>query len=154
MLEAKDPDQPELEPPRSDAYYATLADHGIEVDPDLVVVGDWGGEQGAQGMSRLLSLREPPTAVYAHSDEVALGAIRTIPRAGLDIPRDLSVVGTDDHPLAALTDLTTVRQPAHQQGVRAAEMLVGLLRNDPDIDEQVTLPTELVVRGSTAPPRR
>ena len=81
-------------------------------------------------MSRLLSLRHPPTAVYAHSDEVALGAVRTIRRAGLEIPRDISVVGIDDHPLAALTDLTTVRQPAFEQGVRAAEMLLGLLAGD------------------------
>lgn len=153
MLEARDPDQPDLKPPRSDAYYAALAENGIEIDPELVVVGDWGGEQGAQGMSRLLSLRHPPTAVYAHSDEVALGAMRTIRRAGLDVPRDISLVGIDDHPLAALTDLTTVRQPAFEQGVRAAELLVGLLREDPGTDTSVTLPTELVVRASTAPPR-
>ncbi|MBI4944613.1 MAG: LacI family DNA-binding transcriptional regulator [Actinobacteria bacterium] len=153
MLEARDPDQPDLDPPRSDAYVEALRENGIEVDPELVVVGDWGGEQGAQGMSRLLSLRTPPTAVYAHSDEVALGAVRTIRRAGLDVPRDISVIGIDDHPLAALTDLTTVRQPAHEQGRRAAEMLIGLLRGDPGVDESVTLPTELVVRGSTAPPR-
>lgn len=153
MLEAKDPDQPDLKPPRSDAYHAALLDHGIDPDPDLVVVGDWGGEQGAQSMSRLLSLRHPPTAVYAHSDEVALGAIRTIRRAGLDIPRDISVIGIDDHPLAVLTDLTTIRQPAYQQGIRAAEMLIALLRGDPGTDESVTLPTELVVRRSTAPPR-
>ena len=153
MLEAKDPDQPGLEPPRSDAYYAALAENGIDVDPDLVVTSDWGGEEGAQSMSRLLSLRHPPTAVYAHSDEVALGAMRTIRRAGLDVPRDISVVGIDDHPLAALTDLTTVRQPAYEQGVRAAEMLVALLNEDPDVDLSVTLPTELVVRATTAPPR-
>ena len=153
MLEARDPDQPDLKPPRSDAYHRALADHGIEPDPDLVVVSDWGGEQGAQAMSRLLGLRHPPTAVYAHSDEVALGALRTIRRAGLDVPGDLSVVGIDDHPLAALTDLTTVRQSAYEQGVKAAEMLIGLLREDPDIELSVTLPTELVVRRSTAPPR-
>ena len=153
MLEAKDPDQPGLEPPRSDAYYAALAENGIDVDPGLVVTSDWGGEEGAQSMSRLLSLRHPPTAVYAHSDEVALGAMRTIRRAGLDVPRDISVVGIDDHPLAALTDLTTVRQPAYEQGVRAAEMLVALLNEDPDVDLSVTLPTELVVRATTAPPR-
>lgn len=153
MLEARDPDQPDLKPPRSDAYYDTLAENGIDVDPDLVVVNDWGGEQGASGMSRLLSLRHPPTAVYAHSDEVALGALRTIRRAGLTVARDISVVGIDDHPLAALTDLTTVRQPAYAQGFRAAQMLIGLLRNDPDVEQSVTLPTELVVRHTTAPPR-
>jgi DNA-binding LacI/PurR family transcriptional regulator len=154
MLEARDPDQPDLKPPRSAAYYSALEDHDIPIESDLVVVSDWGGEQGAQSMGRLLSRRDPPTAVYAHSDEVALGAIRTIRRAGLDVPRDISVIGIDDHPLAALTDLTTVRQPAYEQGVRAAHMLIGLLQDDADVEQAVTLPTELIVRGSTAPPTR
>lgn len=153
MLQADDPDQPRLDPPRSRAYSDALAAHGLEVDPSLVVSGDWGGEQGAQSMARLLSLPSPPTAVFAHSDEVALGAIRTIRRAGLDVPGDISVVGIDDHPLAALTDLTTVRQPTREQGRRGAEMLLSLLRGEPDVDTRITLPTELVVRGSTAPPR-
>jgi DNA-binding LacI/PurR family transcriptional regulator len=154
MLEARDPDQPDLEQPRSEAYYAALTEHGLRHEPDLVVTSDWGGEQGAQGMGRLLSRADPPTAVYAHSDEVALGAIRTIRRTGLTVPRDISVIGIDDHPLAALTDLTTVRQPAREQGVRAAQMLVGLLRGDPDVEQSITLETELVVRASTAPPPR
>ena len=71
---------------------------------------------------------KPPTAVYAHSDEVALGAFRTLRRAGLRVPEDISVIGIDDHPLAELTDLTTVRQPVHQQGARAAEIVLGLLQ--------------------------
>ncbi len=154
MLEAKDPDQPTLEPPRSRAYYAALEDHGIPVDPALVVTSDWGGEQGAQSMARLISRAEPPTAVYAHSDEVALGALRTIRRAGLSVPRDISIVGIDDHPLAALCDLTTVRQPTREQGVRAAQMLIGLLAGEQDVDQSITLETELVVRASTAPPGR
>ena len=104
-------------------------------------------------MATLLSLRSPPTAVYAHSDEVALGALRTLRRAGLRVPEDMSIVGIDDHPLAALTDLTTVRQPVQLQGRLTAEMLLGLLRGD-DVDVAVEVPTELVVRASTAPPRR
>jgi DNA-binding LacI/PurR family transcriptional regulator len=152
MLEAADPDQPTLIPPRSDAYYDAMAEHGIDVDPLLVVRNDWGGEQGARSMGRLLSLRQPPTAVYAHSDEVALGAIRTLRRAGLRIPQDMSVIGIDDHPLAELTDLTTVRQDPRQQGIRTAEMLIGLLQGRADVDQATTLPTELIIRGSTAPP--
>jgi DNA-binding LacI/PurR family transcriptional regulator len=154
MLEARDPDQPHLKPPRSMAYYTALQEHGLPLDPDLVVTSDWGGEQGAQSMGQLLSRSDPPTAVFAHSDEVALGALRTIRRAGLEVPRDISVIGIDDHPLAALTDLTTVRQPARQQGFLAAEKLLALLRGDNDVDLHVTLPTELVVRASTAPPAR
>lgn len=151
MLEAVDPDQPNLRSGRTAAYHAALADGGIAVEPDLITSSDWGGEEGAQSMSRLLSLRKPPTAVFAHSDEVALGAIRTIRRAGLRIPQDISVVGIDDHPLAALTDLTTVRQPAYEQGTLAAGMLLALLRSE-EVDRAVTMPTELVIRGTTAPP--
>ena len=103
-------------------------------------------------MSQLLSLREPPTAVYAHSDEVAVGAMRTLRRAGLRIPEDISVIGIDDHPLAELTDLTTVSQPVRQQGLLAGQMVLGLLQGD-DIERAVTMPTRLVIRQSTAPPR-
>ena len=151
MLEAVDPDQPNFRSGRTAAYYAALADGGIAVEPDLITSSDWGGEQGAQSMSRLLSLRKPPTAVFAHSDEVALGAIRSIRRAGLRIPQDISIIGIDDHPLAALTDLTTVRQPAYEQGTLAADMLLALLRGE-ETDRAVTVPTELVIRSTTAPP--
>ncbi len=81
MLEARDPDQPTLVPPRSRAFHEALAERGITVDSSLVVTSDWGGEQGAQAMAQLISLPDPPTAVFAHSDEVALGAMRTIRRA-------------------------------------------------------------------------
>ena len=111
-----------------------------------------GFEISAEAMSQLLSLREPPTAVYAHSDEVALGAIRTLRRAGLRIPEDISVIGIDDHPLAELTDLTTVSQPVRQQGLLAGQMLLGLLQGD-NVERAVTMPTRLVIRQSTAPPR-
>jgi LacI family repressor for deo operon, udp, cdd, tsx, nupC, and nupG len=153
MLEANDPDQPPLISGRTTSYYAALTDAGIPVDPQLVEASDWGGENGAESMAKLLSLREPPTAVYAHSDEVALGAMRTIRRAGLRIPEDISVIGIDDHPLAALTDLTTVRQPVIDQGAHAAKILLELLRGNEDLDQAVTVPTQLVIRRTTAPPR-
>ena len=114
---------------------------------------DWGGSAGADAMARLLSLRRPPTAVYAHSDEVALGAIRTVRRAGLRVPEDVSVIGIDDHPVADLTDLTTVHQPVRRQGELAARMLLSLLE-DQEVDRAVTVPTHLVPRRSTAPPQR
>jgi len=103
-------------------------------------------------MGELLGLREPPTAVYAHSDEVALGAIRTLRRAGIRIPEDVSVIGIDNHPLAELTDLTTVSQPVRQQGVLAGQMVLGLLQGE-DVERAVTMPTRLIIRRSTAPPR-
>jgi DNA-binding LacI/PurR family transcriptional regulator len=146
MIAAVDPDQPDdvQSSGRSNAYYAALRDAGITVD--------WGGGQGADAMANLLSQPEPPTAVYAYSDEVALGAIRTLRRAGLRIPDDLSVIGIDDYPVAELTDLTTVRQPVREQGELAGRMLLSILSVE-EAERDVVVPTQLVIRGSTAPPR-
>ncbi|MEU5547058.1 LacI family DNA-binding transcriptional regulator [Streptomyces sioyaensis] len=154
MIAAVDPDQPgELAPQgRANAYYAALREAGIPVDDRLVATVDWGGREGADAMARLLSQPEPPTAVYAHSDEVALGAVRTLRRAGLRIPEDISVIGIDDHPLADLTDLTTVHQPVREQGELAGRMLLKILRGE-ESEHGVVVPTQLVIRGSTARPR-
>jgi LacI family repressor for deo operon, udp, cdd, tsx, nupC, and nupG len=154
MIGAVDPTEPAYPATtgRFEAYHTALRDAGIPLEHELVVTTDWGGEQGAAAMERLLSVREPPTAVYAHSDEVAVGAMRTLRRAGLRVPDDISIIGIDDHPLAELTDLSTVRQPVREQGVLAGQMLLGLLRGD-DVEQAVTMPTRLVIRGSTAPPK-
>ncbi|MBT2597208.1 LacI family DNA-binding transcriptional regulator [Arthrobacter sp. ISL-72] len=152
MLEAVDPDQPHLVSRRSPAYYEALTEHGIQIDPALVLSGPWGGEQGATMMSRLLSIPKPPTAVFAHFDEVAAGAMRTLRRAGLQPGRNISLIGIDDHPIAELTDLTTIRQKPFEQGVEAARMLLKLLRGEQVENQAVAMPTELVIRGSTAPP--
>jgi LacI family transcriptional regulator, repressor for deo operon, udp, cdd, tsx, nupC, and nupG len=154
MIAAIDPDEsrwPAIRS-RSNAYYSALRDAGIAADPSLVVTVDWGGQQGADAMGQLLGLREPPTAVYAHSDEMALGAVRTLRRAGLRIPEDISVIGIDGHPLAELTDLTTVSQPVRQQGQLAGQMVLRLLQGE-NVEQAITVPTRLVIRRSTAPPR-
>ena len=154
MIATFDPAQPgwPLNPGRARAYYAAHAEAGLPVEEELVVTAPWGGVDGADAMARLLSLREPPTAVYVHSDEVALGALRTLRRSGLRVPDDISVVGIDDHPLAELMDLTTVAQPVREQGRMAGRMVLSLLAGD-TVEHGVTVPTRLVVRGSTAPPR-
>lgn len=154
VIAAVDPDQPDEVQfsGRSNAYYAALRGAGIPVGERLVVTVDWGGDQGADAMANLLSQPEPPTAVYAHSDEVTLGAIRTLRRGGLRIPDDLSVIGIDDYPVAELTDLTTVRQPVREQGELAGRMLLSILSGE-EIERDVVVPTQLVIRGSTAPPR-
>ncbi|GAA1859432.1 MULTISPECIES: LacI family DNA-binding transcriptional regulator [Pseudonocardia] len=145
-----DPGQPEG---RAAAYRAALADAGVEHDPALTVSVPWSPEGGARAMGELLGLSDPPTAVYAHTDEVALGAVGTLRRAGLAVPGDVSVIGIDDHPLAALTDLSTVAQPAAEQGAVAARMALATLAGEP-VEPLATLPTRLVIRGSTAPPAR
>ncbi|MFC6713704.1 LacI family DNA-binding transcriptional regulator [Branchiibius cervicis] len=152
MIEAVDPEQPVQPRGRSMAFYDTMAEADIPVEQDLVVSTPWGPEQGAEAMATLLSLPNPPTAVYAHSDEVAFGALRTIRRSGLFVPEDISIVSIDDHPMAALTDLTTVHQPVREQGIAAARNVLTLLNGDRP-DQATTLPTQLIVRHSTAPPR-
>ncbi len=153
MIAAYDPEQRGEHPAgRSSAYFAALADAGLAVDDDLVLTVAWGVDEGAEAMGTLLGRSSPPTAVYAHSDEVALGAVRTLRRVGLRVPGDVSVIGIDDHPLAALTDLSTVGQRAGEQGAIAGRMVVAGLRGD-GFDPSVLVPTRLVVRGSTGPPR-
>ncbi len=110
-------------------------------------------------MDGILDAGDPPTAVYAHSDELALGVMRTLHRRGLQIPDDVSVVGIDDHPHAELVDLTTVRQPVREQGAIAARLVLDELdgTDTASVDADggsaaVTVHTTLVVRATTSSP--
>lgn len=153
MIEAVDLDQPTEPSGRSSAYEEAFREAGINLDPELAVSSPWGGEEGAEAMDALLSLKTPPTAVYAHSDEVAIGAMRSIRRAGLRIPEDISIIGIDDHPMARLMDLTTVKQSVHSQGEMAAHMVLTLLEGKSLPEREVTVSTQLIMRATTAPPR-
>jgi LacI family transcriptional regulator, repressor for deo operon, udp, cdd, tsx, nupC, and nupG len=137
---------------RAIGFVSAMADSGLDVPPGLMVTVPWGAEGGAMAMEQLLSMREPPTAVFAYSDEVAMGAMRTLRRAHVPIPERISIVGVDDHPLAELNDLTTVHQPVEEQGEIAARMVLDLLHGRPVTDSHRCVGTYLVVRNSTAPP--
>ncbi len=104
--------------------------------------------EGVRALTALLP--ERPTAVLAMSDELALGIVQGAVEAGLSLPRDLTVTGFDDTGAAARAALTTVRQPLRDKGVRAGEQLLAVLAGEEPAPE--TLPTELVVRASSAPP--
>ena len=121
-------------------------------DPTVVTV-PWGIDGGAHGMEVLLSGPRLPTAVFCHSDEIALGALRTLRKSGIAVPQQISVIGVDDHPSAELSELTTVAQPVREQGRIAARRVLGELDEDTAAAPgATTLPTRLVIRGSTAPP--
>lgn len=109
-------------------------------------------DAGDAAAGELLSLPRLPTAVFVMSDEAALGLVRTLRRAGVDVPGRVSVVGFDDHEMAAVSDLTTIAQPVRRQGELAAQALLAAL--DGTEPTSVELPTRLVVRGTTAPPAR
>jgi len=139
---------------RRHAYIDTLAQFGLELDPALVVAGDFSQNRGFQATTELLSLAHPPTAIFAANDLSAFGAIAAIREAGLRVPDDMSVLGFDDIPAAAqfYPALTTVRQPLHQMSRSAVNTLLALIAGIAPASPQVTLPTELVVRASTAAP--
>lgn len=106
---------------------------------------------GRRAAARLLAADPPPTAVLATSDVLALGVLDAARAAGMRVPADLSVVGFDDVPAAADARLTTVHQDHHAKGRLAGELLLAALRDQP-VAAPPTLPHELVVRDSTAPP--
>jgi DNA-binding LacI/PurR family transcriptional regulator len=138
---------------RRAGWSSALRAAGVEPDPQLDVPGCFTVEGGRTGTHRLLALADPPTAVFAGSDEMAFGALSALREARLSAPQDLSVVGVDDHEMAASSGLTTVRQPVVEQGRTAAELLLRALAPLPDamhVSEHVLLPVELVERTSTA----
>jgi LacI family transcriptional regulator len=137
-------------------YHAALAAAGLPIEPELVAEADFtiaGGERAARG---LLTLPEPPTAIFALSDNMAIGALRAATSSGRSVPRDLSVVGFDDAESASLVTpaLTTVRQPLQEMGRAAVSLLYRLIEGTPVDAPRLELSTRLIVRLSTAPPCR
>ena len=136
-------------------YQDALRKAGLPAAPKLVVRGDGKPDGAAEAVRPLLALADRPTAIFCYNDMSALGVLREAARAGLGVPDDLSVAGFDDIFFAGLMQpgLTTFRQPKRELGRRGMELLLKLL-NGEQAEKTVTVAGELVVRGSTAPPRR
>ena len=126
---------------------------GIEVDEELVRDSRYDPDVAYTVCDALLSLPEPPTAVFAANDVTAMRAIAAAQARGLTVPDDLSVVGFDDIPDATLStpSLTTLRQPLQAMGEAAMRMLLDILEGK-EHSQHVRMDTEFVVRASTAPP--
>ena len=140
---------------RRRGYYAALAEAGIAPDRQLEVEGDFQIATGADLAHRLLDLPDPPTAIFAFNDNMAIGALQAARARRMDVPRELSVVGFDDLEEAEIVTpaLTTVRQPLAEMGRIAVSLLTRLLEGQRLEALHVELATRLVVRESTAPPR-
>ena len=136
---------------RRDGYRAALEAAGIEYDPQFVAEAAFDAGSGHRAMADLLK-RASFDAVFVASDVVAFGAIAAIREAGLLVPADISVVGFDDIALAGFFDppLTTVRLPAFDLGVAAGTALLDRIAGR-SLPDRTLLPTELIVRSSTAP---
>lgn len=142
---------------RGRGFAEGLAEHGLTLDPAYIRRAAYTFESGVDAATELLALPERPTAIFAGNDEMAIGVMKAARDAGLDVPRDLSIVGFDDLPMASRVwpNLTTVRLPIRDMGRMAAEKLTAGLRGlDPATLVQPEVDPSLVVRDSTAPPGR
>lgn len=137
---------------RRAGFHDALEARGLTVRPDHVAAGLFTVESGRSAMDALLATAVVPTAVFAASDEMAIGAMHSARQHGLSVPGDLSVVGFDDHDLAAAVGLTTVRQPVVDIGGRAAALLLEEMAAGEPEGDHVVMPTELIVRTSTGRP--
>jgi LacI family transcriptional regulator len=137
---------------RREGYERALADAGLPLDPALVVEGDWEEQSGLTAVERLLAAGVAFTAIFCGNDQIAFGAALALFRRGLQVGRDVSLVGFDDQPSAAFScpPLTTVRQPAVEMGMAAARAIVEELRGRSFV--QPVFRPELVLRASTAAP--
>lgn len=131
-------------------YQQALAEANLACDPRLIVQGDYTPRSGEIAAQQLLALPDPPTAIFALNDRMAMGAIRALQQAGLRVPEDVAVVGYDDIPAAATFDppLTTVRQPSKKMGQAAAQILFKLIAGEPVPIKEVVLPVEFIIRQS------
>ena len=132
-------------------YRQALEAHHLPVDEKLIYEGDFQEGSGTLGLQRLLPAS--PTAIFAASDMMAVGALKALRQAGLRVPDDIALVGFDDVPIAAAVEpaLTTVRQPIGRLGSMAADLLLNMLENPPKEQApayRIVLSAELVVRDS------
>ena len=139
---------------RFQGYADAMRLAGLGVHEALVATCDFTYACGFRAGAQLIA-EQSPTAIIAGADLIALGALDAARAHGLRVPEDISVLGFDDLPQAAqrYPGLTTVRQPLHDMGQRAARALITLIEGQPLLTDHVQLPTELVIRGTTAPPR-
>jgi len=137
-------------------YIQALRRSGINVDNQSIIRGNFDFESGAQALDQLMNLSTPPTAIFCHNDIMAIGAMYQAKKIGLRIPQDLSIVGFDDIKISQYYDppLTTVAQPRFQIGEQAMLLLLEQLNGNTVQSGSRLLDSELIVRGSTAAPKR
>ena len=144
------PSSPPVE--RAAGWRDALTAAGIDVDPALERHGQFTVEGGRAAMRELIATAPDLTAVFAASDEMAMGAILALREAGLTVPADVSVIGVDGHDLGELVGLTTLAQPASEQGAAAARIVLAMIGGLVP-PQEIIMSTEFVERTSTAPPR-
>jgi LacI family transcriptional regulator len=135
-------------------YRDALHDHGVEVDESLIVGGDFRQENGFIETKLLMNRADRPTAIFATSDLITLGALQTIADEGLSIPEDVSLLTFDDFDFAPFLrcPLTAVRQPKEMMGEMAVKLLIEDLRSGTQSAKRIVLKPKLIRRDSVAAP--
>lgn len=136
---------------RKMGYQRALEEHGISLNNQYIIqTQHLGFEYGQQAMKKILNLQDRPTAVFAVSDLLAIGALKEINTNGLHVPNDIAVVGFDKIDFSNMTNptLTTIAQPMYKLGTTAARMLIDKIKGKEV--ESIILDHELVIRESTS----
>ncbi|MFA4990985.1 MAG: LacI family DNA-binding transcriptional regulator [Candidatus Omnitrophota bacterium] len=141
---------------RLNGYLKTLEKRNVTKRDDYIKYGDFGRGSAKKAVKELLRLKNPPTAIFAASDEMAVGAIETCLENGVSVPRDISVIGFDDNQFAlsySPVPLTTIRQPLHEMAVISVETLNQVIFKKIKANKKIILDTELIERNSCRAPR-
>lgn len=140
---------------RLNGYKSGLERHGIPVNDDYIVYGNWTADNINDYIARLMSLPNPPTAIITSNDAVAIPALNVIYELGYRVPEDISLIGFNNIRESANTipPLTTIESPTEKLGKEIAELLLEVMRSPDPIHKSVAIDTKLIVRGSTGPCR-
>lgn len=136
---------------RLNGYVHALEKNGLSKKKDYITYGDFGRDSAREAAKGLLKLKNPPTAIFTASDEMAVGAIQTCLENGFGVPRDMSIIGFDDNPIAlnySPVPLTTIRQPLHKMAMVATQTLNQIIQKKMKGDKKIILPVELIERMS------
>ena len=139
---------------RLNGYVRALEKNKIEKKNNYIKYGDFGRDSAIKATKELIKLKNPPTAIFAASDEMAVGAIQVCMENGINVPREMSVIGFDDNPLAlnfSPVAVTTMRQPLHKMAMVAAETLYKIITKKIRSNKKIVFPSELIERNSCQP---
>jgi DNA-binding LacI/PurR family transcriptional regulator len=134
-------------------YRHVLEEHRLTFDDSMILISDFTVEDGRRLSGQILDSKEPPSAIFACNDLLAMGTIQAARERGIKIPDELSVVGFDNTILSTATDppLTTVAQPTHDMGRQVVDMLTEEIAAQKKVKQKVVLLPELIIRNSTKP---
>lgn len=137
-------------------YHKAVDEAGLEIDPQLLYRGDNYFSSAQEALRSFINMNEPPTAIFANNDNMAIAALSLALQMGISIPQELSIIGFDDILLSSVVapPLTTVAQPKREIGFEAVDLLIKRIQDPGRPAETRLLDTRLIIRRSTAPPNK